>query len=72
MFKKTIIYIARTDEKYTLKESGPCVDCTRVLKKLNIKKIVYSTDGGYDVIQAPAEHQSLHKTEGRRFINKRM
>ncbi len=49
------IYIVRIkmdkNGNINLSNSKPCTDCARYLKKLNIKKIVYSIDGGIVVVK---------------------
>tara|TARA_B100001996_G_scaffold305985_1_gene247157 strand:- start:727 stop:1011 length:285 start_codon:yes stop_codon:yes gene_type:complete len=48
-FKKMVLFVARLDKMDNLKDSQPCGHCYKVIKKLGIKKIVYSTDqNNYD------------------------
>lgn len=56
--------------KHRLKESAPCIDCMRVLKELNIKKIIYTTNTDLTMISKPTHHVSTHETLARRLINK--
>jgi len=49
------------------------MDCMRVLKLLNVKRIVHTTDGGYNIIDSPASHAiTTHASAGRRYINTRI
>ena len=58
----------RTDIKHRLKESAPCVDCMRVLRELNIKKIIYTTNNDLTMISKPSQHVATHETLARRLI----
>jgi hypothetical protein len=59
----------RTDRLCNYKESGPCVDCLKVIQSLNIKRIVFSVDENTACICKPCEYVSTHETLGRRSIN---
>ncbi len=69
LFKKTTIYIARTDKNNNYKESGPCIDCLNVIKKLHLKRIVYSCDNNEIAICKPEEYLPVHQSLGRRHVN---
>ena len=71
LFRRMILYVVRTDSEYVLKESAPCIDCMQVIKMMGIKRVVHTTTDGYTTIKTPATHVSTHRTEGRRFIDKR-
>ena len=50
------------------KDSAPCSDCTRVIKTLNIKKIIYSKDDGtFDIVKTQ-DYTTKHITLGRRLL----
>jgi deoxycytidylate deaminase len=59
----------RIDRSNSLKDSAPCSDCIKVIKALNIKKIVYSTDQGSFEIVKPQNYSSNHMTQGRRLLD---
>lgn len=69
-FKKITIYITRIDKTNNCKESGPCIDCLAVIKKLKIKRIIYSTSNDQFIVCKPAKYMMLYEASGRRFINK--
>ena len=43
----------------------------KVIKHLGIKRVVHTTKEGVNIIQTPATHIATHRTEGRRFIEKK-
>jgi deoxycytidylate deaminase len=50
------------------KDSAPCSDCTRVIKGLNIKKIIYSKDdGSFDIVKTQ-NYTTKHISLGRRLL----
>ena len=69
MFKKTTLYIARSDKENKLKESGPCIDCLNLIKQLKIKRIIYTVENGV-LISNPEEYIVNHISNGRRHLNK--
>jgi deoxycytidylate deaminase len=50
-FSNATIYIVRINADKDLRNSKPCTDCLKLIKKLGIKKIVYSVDGGLIVVK---------------------
>ena len=56
----------RTDGKGNLQESTPCVKCMNVIKDLNIKRVVNSTNEGKFCIKKPPDYSSNHVTMGQR------
>ena len=46
LFKKLKIYLIRITSGNNIMNSAPCFHCTKVLKKFNVKKIIYSKDDG--------------------------
>ena len=44
IFHKATIYIVRLRKEDIFGSSGPCVDCLQAIKKVGIKKMVYSED----------------------------
>lgn len=59
----------RIDRNLNYKESGPCVDCLKVIQKLEIKRIVFTVDDDTACICKPCDYVSTHETLGRRSIN---
>tara|TARA_B100001996_G_C18562757_1_gene555265 strand:- start:632 stop:850 length:219 start_codon:yes stop_codon:yes gene_type:complete len=47
-----------------LKNSRPCNNCVDTLSKYNIKKIIYSTDGGSFISEKPKYMQKCHISTG--------
>lgn len=45
-FKKTSLFVIRTDSKGQLRESCPCEGCKKLINKLEIPRIIYSTAAG--------------------------
>jgi len=74
LFKKTVLYIVRTDKLRNYKQSAPCNDCLNIIKLLNLKKIVYSCDNNKFAVCKPTEYSPVHVhySLGRRYINERM
>ena len=68
MFKKIKIYVVRTDKQNNIRDSAPCVDCTKILKALNIKKIIYSNNQGNFISINPEDYTTQHVTLGRRLV----
>ncbi len=60
--KKIILYIARISKKNTLLNSEPCVECFNLMKELNVKYIIYSTENSITKIHVnhfePKHHSS--------------
>lgn len=59
----------RIDRSNSLKDSAPCVDCIKIIKALNVKKIIYSTDKGDFKIVKPSEYVTSHMSQGRRLLD---
>lgn len=61
--------MVRIDRSNQLKDSAPCVDCIKIIKALNIKKIIYSTDsGGFEIVK-PHDYVTTHMSQGRRLLD---
>ena len=63
-----ILYIARTGKHLDLKDSGPCIDCIRTIKKLKIKRIVYSCDNNIICSCKPDDYKVEHMSLGRKHL----
>ena len=61
-FKKTVIYVVRRDALCNYRESAPCIDCMRVLKHLNVKKIIDTCKDGRIAIRTPESYTPRHQT----------
>lgn len=46
LFKKLKIYVIRITNGNNIMNSAPCFHCTKVLKKFNVKEVIYSNDDG--------------------------
>lgn len=63
------MYVVRIDRSCSLKDSAPCTDCMKVIKALNIKRIIFSTDlGGFQSVK-PDEFVTTHMSQGRRLLD---
>jgi hypothetical protein len=45
------------------------VDCIKVIRALNIKKIIYSVDGNQFCMSKPTDYSINHRTLGRRLLD---
>ena len=52
-----------------LKNSAPCINCLEVIKDLNIKKLIFSLDDGFEVWK-PREFETSHISMGGKHVNK--
>lgn len=68
MFKKVTLTVVRVGNKGEFKDSAPCVDCTKVLKNLNIKKIIYSNQKGELTSCKMCKYQTNHISTGRKNL----
>lgn len=50
------------------KDSGPCMDCINMIKKLKIKKIIYSCENNITICK-PCDYNIKHYSLGRRMLN---
>lgn len=67
-FKKITLYVVRYN-KDGCSNSAPCKNCMEVIKKLKIKKIVYSDDNGSFNIVKPENFYTNHISKINRKIN---
>ena len=70
VFKKTTLYTVREDAFGNLQDSAPCTDCLRVIKELNIKKIVFSCKNNEVHICKPCEYETQHVSQGNRHLKR--
>ena len=66
--KKTTLYISRCSTLRASTDSAPCVDCLKMIKKLNVKKMVFNMNKEYYVTN-PKNYYSTHKTMGRQRLD---
>jgi tRNA(Arg) A34 adenosine deaminase TadA len=55
IFRKVTLYITRNGDN----NSAPCIDCLKVIKKLNIKKIIFKLNEEYYVLN-PQDYETSH------------
>ena len=67
--KKLTFYIVRISSTGLLGCSAPCMDCTRMLGKFNIKRFVYSTDDGKFVSIKSKNYKTDFVTRSRKDYN---
>ena len=67
LLKKTTLYVVRTDNEGNYRNSAPCLNCYNIIAKLNIKKIIYSTDNDFTICKT-SEYHTTHISHGNRFI----
>ena len=68
IFKKLTLYIVRVSYNGTVQDSAPCIDCTKTMNQLGVKRIVYSTNGGALTSCKMSEYIPKSITLGRRYI----
>ena len=76
IFKKISLYIVRCSYDLIFKNSAPCSECSKIIKLLDIKKIVYSNSNNNNnnnnfIIVKPQDYSSDYKTLGRKQIDYR-
>lgn len=62
----TMVIIRDNGHHQHYQNSKPCVQCLEMLKKLKLKKIIYSTDNGGIVVTRPQRETSDHKSRAQR------
>jgi deoxycytidylate deaminase len=67
IFKKTTLYIVRTDNEGNYKNSAPCLNCFTVITELNIKKIIFSTEDNFQICK-PTDYHTTHVSSGNRYM----
>lgn len=66
---KTVIYVVRKGANGTFSMSAPCIDCSNMLKKNNIKYLVFSDEKGELSKCKMRNYDICHMTGGRRAID---
>lgn len=70
LYRKTTVYVVRCNNKGILTESAPCVNCLNMMKFLDIKRIVYSTENNEFVSCKPCDIKITHISAGSKHIEK--
>lgn len=62
------LYVVRVNRQCEVKYSAPCQNCLNIIKTLQIKKVVYSTENnGFEIVK-PQYYSNNHITMGFRNI----
>ena len=69
-FKKVVLYVIRQTRQNECKPSAPCMDCMKLIKTLNIKKIIYSDEDMTVSVTTPQEYYTDRTTHGFNYLNK--
>jgi len=69
LFKKTTLYVVRTDLNGNYKNSAPCQNCYSVINELKIKRIIFSTDDEKFAIFKTSDYYTEHISNGNRYLN---
>lgn len=67
--KRVNLYVARIDSNNNFKNSAPCNDCLREIKKLKIKNIIFKDDICVKIMN-PLNYNNEHKTFGHYYLKK--
>lgn len=67
LFRKTTLYIVRTDNEGNFRNSAPCKNCLDIIQTLNIKKIIFSTEDDFASYKTN-EYQTNHISHGNRYL----
>lgn len=61
IMKKTTLYISRCSSTGESTNSAPCVECLKVIKHYNIKKLIFNLDDNYYIMNSKNYH-TTHRT----------
>jgi tRNA(Arg) A34 adenosine deaminase TadA len=67
IFRKTTLYISRLTQGGYSDDSAPCIDCLSVINKYNIKRIIFSMNETYYIIN-PSEYKNSRASDGHNFV----
>jgi tRNA(Arg) A34 adenosine deaminase TadA len=70
IMKKTTLYISRSSNAGESTNSAPCVKCLAVIKRLNVKKIIFNLDNEYFEYNSKDYH-TTHRTFGDIYFSER-
>ena len=69
VFKKSTLYVVRTDVNGNYRNSAPCKNCYSVINDLGIKRIIFSADEDKFTIVKTCEYNTEHISNGNRYLN---
>lgn len=68
LFRKTTLYIVRTDNNGNYQNSAPCINCFNIIRELNVKKIIFSTEDDFACFKT-SEYHTTHISHGNRYLH---
>lgn len=71
-FKKVVLYVIRKTHNNEIKPSGPCTECIKLIRALNIKRIVYSDRNMTITVTTPEKYTTKHKTHGFNHLSRQV
>ena len=69
VFKKSTLYVVRTDTNGNYRNSAPCKNCYSVINELGIKRIIFSADEEKFTIVKTSAYNTEHISNGNRYLN---
>ena len=69
MFKKSTLYVVRTDINGNYRNSAPCKNCYSIINELGIKRIIFSADEDEFTIVKTSDYNTDHISNGNRYLN---
>ena len=69
--KNVNLYVVRRNSFGQMKDSAPCTQCSKMIKKFNIKNIIYSNSEGSLVKMRARDFHTTHVSLGNRAIYKK-
>jgi deoxycytidylate deaminase len=70
--RKVVLYVTRQTNQDTMKPSAPCTECMKLIRSLNIKRIVYSDYNMTIIATTPANFTPTHRTHGFNHLKRRV
>lgn len=70
--KKVVLYVTRQTNQNIIKPSAPCTECMKLIRVLNIKRIVYSDENMTISTTTPANFTTTHRTHGYNHLTHRI
>ena len=67
--KKTTLYISRCSNNGESTNSAPCVKCMEVIKRLNVRKIIFNLNDEYFEYNSK-DYYTDHRSFGDLYYNK--
>lgn len=69
LFRRTTLYVVRTDINGNYRNSAPCKNCYSVINELGIKRIIFSSDEEEFTIVKTSDYHTEHISNGNRYLN---